>query len=224
MSLNPQKGNMYDFISHTWNPIKGECPHGCEYCYMKRWGQLQPLHYDIKCARDYLGEGKTIFVGSGTDMWAEDVPRHQIIAVLQRCGCYKANTYFFQSKNPARFYQHLEEITFEAIFCTTIETNRYYPQMGRAPSPAVRARAMALLSEQGRRTMVTIEPVMKFDEDILVNYIEQFNPEQINIGADSKRSGLPEPSNKELESLIDRLRKSYRVKLKNNLKRLGDKV
>lgn len=27
MGLNKAKGNMYEFITHTWNPIKGKCPH-----------------------------------------------------------------------------------------------------------------------------------------------------------------------------------------------------
>ena len=30
--LNRQKGNMYPWITHTWNPIKGKCPHDCTYC------------------------------------------------------------------------------------------------------------------------------------------------------------------------------------------------
>jgi DNA repair photolyase len=35
MPLNPSKGNMYPFVTHTWNPIRGKCPHDCSYCYMK---------------------------------------------------------------------------------------------------------------------------------------------------------------------------------------------
>lgn len=61
--LRPTKGNMYDFITHTWNPIKGECPHGCTYCYMKRWGAQKPLHLDEKEMRTGLGSGNYIFVG-----------------------------------------------------------------------------------------------------------------------------------------------------------------
>ena len=33
LPLNVAKGNMYEFVTHTWNPIKGICPHGCKYCY-----------------------------------------------------------------------------------------------------------------------------------------------------------------------------------------------
>ena len=48
MPLNKSTGNMYDFITHTWNTIKGECPHECSYCYMSRWGKQPPLHFDEK--------------------------------------------------------------------------------------------------------------------------------------------------------------------------------
>ena len=27
---------MYEFVTHTWNPIKGKCYHDCSYCYMKK--------------------------------------------------------------------------------------------------------------------------------------------------------------------------------------------
>ena len=34
--IKESKGNMYEFVTHTWNPIKGKCSHGCTYCYMKK--------------------------------------------------------------------------------------------------------------------------------------------------------------------------------------------
>ena len=34
MAMNKQKGNMYGFVTHTWNAIKGRCSHNCSYCYM----------------------------------------------------------------------------------------------------------------------------------------------------------------------------------------------
>ena len=44
--LNEAKGNMYSWVTHTWNTVKGECPHGCTYCYMHRWGQQKPVRFD----------------------------------------------------------------------------------------------------------------------------------------------------------------------------------
>ena len=47
MPLNKQSGNMYSWVTHTWNVVKGKCPHGCIYCYMKRFPQ-RPLRFDEK--------------------------------------------------------------------------------------------------------------------------------------------------------------------------------
>ena len=43
MRLRNSKGNMYEWVTHTWNTVKGECYHNCSYCYMKRWGKLNPV-------------------------------------------------------------------------------------------------------------------------------------------------------------------------------------
>ena len=57
MALNKSAGNMYDFVTHTWNTVKGLCPHGCSYCYMKRWGTQNPVRFDAKELRTDLGKG-----------------------------------------------------------------------------------------------------------------------------------------------------------------------
>lgn len=31
--LNKQQGNMYPWVTSTWNVIKGKCPHDCSYCH-----------------------------------------------------------------------------------------------------------------------------------------------------------------------------------------------
>lgn len=73
MGLNTSKGNMYEFITHTWNTIKGECYHDCSYCYMKRFGKLNKVRFDAKELKTDLGTGNFIFVGSSCDMFAENI-------------------------------------------------------------------------------------------------------------------------------------------------------
>ncbi len=48
MALNKSTGNMYAFVSHTYNPMKGECEHSCPYCFMKRNRPLPPLRLEPK--------------------------------------------------------------------------------------------------------------------------------------------------------------------------------
>ena len=57
MGLNKQTGNMYPFVTHTWNPIRGKCPHDCLYCYMKVYPQPE-LHFAEKEIGNHFGRGE----------------------------------------------------------------------------------------------------------------------------------------------------------------------
>ena len=48
MALTKSRGNMYPFVTHTWNAIKGICFHDCPYCYMKKFDGLLPIRFDPK--------------------------------------------------------------------------------------------------------------------------------------------------------------------------------
>ena len=100
MGLNKSKGNMYDFVTHTWNTVKGKCYHDCSYCYMKKWGKLNDVRFDEKELKTDLGKDNFIFVGSGCDMFAESIPDEWIKKTLKHCGLYEDNQYLFQTKNP----------------------------------------------------------------------------------------------------------------------------
>ena len=105
MGLNKQKGNMYPFVTHTLNFIKGKCPHDCLYCYMKIYRQPE-LHFDVRELKTNLGHGNFIFAGSSCDMWADGIDAFWIDSVLKHCRDNDAyNKYLFQSKNPIRFEQ-----------------------------------------------------------------------------------------------------------------------
>jgi len=104
-----------------------------------------------------------------------------------------------------------------AVACTTIETNRWYPEIMRnSPLPDFRADAMGEFTER----YVTIEPIMDFDLEPMVDMIRRCNPEQVNIGADSGGNKLPEPDIKKVMLLIDELNKFTIVSKKRNLNRL----
>lgn len=231
--LRPTKGNMYDFITHTWNPIKGECPHGCTYCYMKKWGAQKPLHLDEKEMRTDLGSGNYIFVGSSTDLWARDVPQKWQYKVLDKCLSASGNKYLLQTKNPMWFAAYFEaekdekrELFKDFIFCTTLETNRDITAISpSAPDTDERARMLEMLHYRGLRTMITIEPIMDFGLEEFVYMIMRCHPEQVNIGADSGHNHLPEPSMKKIKALIFALRdKGIKVVQKKNLLKITGEV
>ncbi len=216
MVLNKQKGNMYAFVTHTWNPIKGECSHDCKYCYMKVWKQ-KPLRLVEKELNDDLGEGNFIFVGSSTDMFAEDVNYGWIMRVLKICRKYHNNTYLFQTKNPKRFNSFKSQFPPKSVFGTTLESNKEH-KISNAPS--VIERATHLSDFEADSKMVTIEPITDFDLEYFMLMIMNIDPEWVNIGADSKGHNLQEPSKEKIKALIKALKRFTEVKIKDNLKRL----
>lgn len=133
--LRESSGFMYKFVHYTWNPIKGECQHNCTYCYMKRYNEDigQPRLADGEF-RTNFGKGNSIFIGSSTDMFAENIPSEWIVRVLdfclQRNNPEKPNTFLLQSKNPKRFLEFIHHPLMDhVVFGTTIETNRFYPEI-----------------------------------------------------------------------------------------------
>lgn len=222
MALNESKGNMYSWITHTWNTVKGECPHGCIYCYMSRWGKQKTVRFDESELKTDLGTGKFIFVGSSCDLFADGIPDSWIYKTLNHCNKFD-NSYLFQSKNPGNMLQWIEAgmIPFKSIFCTTIETNRWIPDvMVNSPTPHQRSMDMNEIGHKGFETFVTIEPIIDFDLEQMVYLIETCLPKQVNIGADSGNNHLPEPSKEKLMQLIKALKEFTIIDQKRNLARL----
>jgi len=212
--LNKQKGNMYGFVTHTWNPIKGKCSHDCSYCYMKVFPQGK-LRLDEKDLKIDLGENNFIFVGSSTDMFADNVPEEWIKRVLWQCSLF-SNKYLFQSKNPKRMFEFEKDLPKSGVVATTIESDCNY-KYSNAPFMEERA---YWLKEIKRTRMITIEPIMDFNLKVLPLLIFKTKPKWVNIGADSKGHNLPEPSWEKVQELIKELEKFTEVKVKDNLKRL----
>lgn len=226
MALNKVKdnSNMYQFVNATWNPISGLCGHMCQYCYAAAWynrfKKPTELKLNEKNLNDDLGKDNFIFVESMGDLFAADIPDEWIMKVLDYCRKFD-NKYLFQSKNPQRIYDFLSHPVFiKSVACTTIETNRHYPQMGNTPNTWDRADAMHSIRISKSQGYVTIEPIMDFDMDDMVFTIRHCKPTQVNIGADSGRNKLPEPSKEKILELISELQEFTTVVQKSNLKRL----
>lgn len=219
MGLNKSVGNMYEWVTHTWNPVKG-CKFDCSYCYIKsnpRYS-LEPRFSEREMKTD-LGSGKIIFVGSMCDMFGDWVPDEWIERVLEYCNKFE-NGYLFQSKNPLRFHAFLKEFPPQVVLGTTIETNRNLSKISKAPTPLDRAFPMRGIHLEKE---VTIEPIMDFDMIPMIGLIKGCEPRFVAIGADSKGHGLDEPSEGKVWELIKKLELFTSVKLKKNLRRIYKK-
>jgi len=208
---------MYPWTTHTWNPIKGKCPHECVYCYMNRFPQ-DPLRLDEKCLKDNLGKGNTIFVGSSTDMFAEGISAEWIEAILLYCRKYPINTYLFQSKNTLNMARYRPFFPPNVIIGTTAETDSPTPTISKAPDPAERLNWLSFFTKTQR--FVSIEPIMDFELIWFVRSLQLADPSFVSIGADSKNHSLPEPPAGKIRELIQELQKFTEVKIKANLGRL----
>ena len=211
--------NMYEFVDKRWNPVRGKCLFDCSYCYTKQWGRSYPLHLDEKVLWEDLGNGKMIFICSGCDLFAPDVPIEWIYRVIEQTRKYRKNQYLWHTKNPERLIGIIDPLPND-IACITIETNKYNPHISKAESPS--NRFISFQNWYGKR-MLTIEPIMEFDLDIFIGMIKEIMPYQVNIGADSRHCNLPEPPKEKIIELISELEKFTTVHKKSNLRRLlGD--
>ena len=196
---------------------------------MKTWRELDETRLDETEFKTDMGYDNFIFVGSGTDLFARNIPKEWIERTLNHChnannNLFGAtNKYFFQSKNPKRILDFIEHPVFEhSVVCTTIETNRFNREyMGYAPKIEDRVTAMEAINKQGFETYVTIEPIMDFDLEELAEQIKRCNPKQVNIGKNSKEEiiKLPHPPLDKVKQLIIELRKFTNVEIKDNLKK-----
>ena len=128
------------------------------------------------------------------------------------------NTYLFQSKNVYNMLKYLPS-SMNAIVCTTVETNRWYPSVMRF-SPTPQARIVSITNTVFP-IYITIEPILDFNLDVFVRLLRSCHPTQVNIGADSGGNELPEPSSEKIIALIEMLQEFTVISRKRNLKRFG---
>jgi hypothetical protein len=225
MALNKSKGNMYEFITHTWNTVKGKCPYDCGYCCMKgmakRFNKPQsPIAFDRCELKTNLGKGNFIFVGSSNDLFSASIPAEWVFETLDHCDRFD-NKYLFQSKNPLGFARlAVHPAAKKSVICTSLESNRFYPEfMGFTLHPEQRAADMSNITEIEEK-YITVEPVMDFDLGKFVEIIKACSPRQVNIGADSGNNRLPEPPKEKILKLVEELSRFTEVKVKSNLRRI----
>lgn len=228
MPIKQSAGNMYPWVTHTKSFMAGKCGHGCSFCYVQSMAKrfkteryIGPIRLVEDEFKEPLGRGRTIFIDHMNDLWAADVPIASIKRVLDRCWEFPENTYMFQTKNPRRFLYHLDDIPPGSILGTTIETNLWIERvMQNAPAPRERFDAMKCVPHCFIR-FITIEPILQFIPSTLARWIIELRPDFINIGADSKGHGLPEPSAEDIRAFLALINAAgIEIRQKSNLARL----
>lgn len=226
--MNKAKGNMYPFVTHTWNPLAGECTMNCDYCSTKRLKERYPVLKEkyseppriVEHEMKSLGSGNFIFVCAQNDLFAPYIKWNNVIAIHDHLLKYPENKYLIQTKNTegmALFYRDFPRfLTENIILCTTIENDLVGSK---------RARCFRDINHLHKH--ITIEPIFTFNHHNMIDLLREVNPEQINIGANSNPNPemYSEPSAEEIGLLVIAITSELpntKIILKENLKRLYD--
>lgn len=234
------KGNMYAWLDKVYNPIRG-CTNGCPYCYLKSLKRIK-IDKPTLCAErmfpKYFGYGQHIGLCLTGDLFCSGIPDEWIKAIISVMNTTEkinalysrpSNTYYIQTKSIDRLaylisVESIDRTMLDGRFVvigTTIETNRNVEYEGGCLQPQKRLPAMKYISKY-YRTFITLEPLMAFDMDPLLDMVKIMNPRFVNIGLDSKGNNLPEPTKEDIYNLIWYLAKMEIpvIRLKANLGRI----
>jgi len=188
--------------------------------------------YDTpKIRREALESGfdhPIFFIEHCNDLWSGEVPQEWVDGVLKQCCDYPLCEFVFQSKNPERMIHSLEKFPVNCTIGTTCESDIYWKEVYNEnellipPSPVERLAALKFIGEHCFRTFVTVEPILLMESPVdFARMIADANPSFVNIGADSKGTGLPEPSKQQVLELIDALKTNgVTIRKKSNLERI----
>ena len=222
--------NMYQLSAKQWNPFAG-CKHNCTYCGSTFQAQLK-RYAKKNCQECYVFEPHThperltqslpktkfmqfIFTCANGDV--AFCPTQYLEQILDRISNESGKTFLIQSKNPKTF----NRVVFPSnvILGTTIETNRDNIYKGIATAPPPSQRYKDFLSVEHPLKMVTIEPVIDFDLDVMLKWMKDVNPCMIWLGYDSKKNHLPEPELDKVKELYWELGRAGYVVILKNVKR-----
>lgn len=206
------KPNMYKLSIKQWNPFVG-CKHDCIYCkssfqaQLKRWAKKHcsdcykfiPHQHPERLSRELPKTGFMQFVFTCSNGDIVFCPTSYFDQILDEIRFHDDEWFLIQSKDPATFNR--TTLPINVIVGTTIETNRddLYEGISKAPLPSQRYKE--ILQVEHPYKMVTCEPIIDFDVDVMVEWIREINPCMIWLGYDSKGSYLPEPELQKVKAL-----------------------
>ncbi len=157
--------------------------------------------------RTKFGKEDVIFVSDMGDLFGSFVPDDWIIQVLKHTSHFPEANFLFMTKNPSRYLEFLHQIPENAILGATIETNMdsilKTDKISQAPPPSERFNALRNLKWE--RKLLSIEPILDFDLETFVKWIEDISPLLVYVGYDNYSHDLNEPSETKTLELIDRI-------------------
>ena len=216
---------MFKTITRTWNPFTG-CLFECSYCWARKLAEtklknspkyvngFEPTFHPQELKHKFEPGGFVFVSDMGDIRWATWKDMQNILAKIEH---YPDTRFLLQTKDPSLFIAS-PHWPGNVYLGTTIESNRDWERT-KAPKSCIRH--IDMLSIVHPHKFISIEPIMDFDLDVLVQWVADIAPEIIEVGADNYRNNLPEPSWGKVEVLLARLREICpKVVEKEGLERL----
>ena len=97
-----------EWCDYTWNPVKGLCPVGCDYCYARRIYKRFKLNPEIRLDEKELNapiklrKPSRIFAGSTIELFGDWVDSRAMLEILMRAASLPWHTFIFLTKRPDR--------------------------------------------------------------------------------------------------------------------------
>ena len=208
------KTRMFPFITSTSSPVKG-CSHHCQYCWFVSLatGRLKRYYRNGIAPRVVQGEldrrfkkGEFVFISDMGDLFCNAVPTEWIANVCDAIRESPEAEFLFMTKNPQRYMGIASAIPNNVVLGATIESDRDYIALSKAPNQSDRLTAMRqLIGTLPTRRFVSIEPILDFNLDPFVEQLSKIKPWAVAVGYDNWKHKLPEPSQERTNALISAL-------------------
>ena len=220
---------MFDFVTDTKNPLGGDC-YGCVYCYIhgkrgmkKRFPVINKKYSGYftlypKVFKEKI-KGNLCFFCDCIDYLHPDVPNEYVLKIyswIYSYYHYYGVNFLSLTKNPKRYFDFEKKLPINMILGSTIESNRNYPELSKAPPQEYRLKAMIELANNINlfhyRRFISIEPILDFDTETFVNLLRFALIKEVAIGYDNYHCKLPEPSLDKTMELI-KILEGYKIKV-----------
>jgi len=233
-----EKSKMFEFIGPKWNPFGFGCMHDCNYCWAKalcKWIALKcpsckrfEPHIHPERFQESFKDGDFVFVEDVGDAYGDWVPLEWDYKVLDFERNQPNVKFLNLTKNPYRYMQlislsrdYSKVIPGNAIIGATIESNRNYWNLSKAPSQYNRLYWMAQLAKFDSlkgRLFICIEPILDFDLREFELMIYWIKPWAVAVGYDNYNHHLQEPPLAKTKELIEKL-KGYTIVYEKKLRK-----
>jgi len=169
---------------------------------MKKY-QGEP-YLDERVLKKRYGKDDFVFVQDMTDIFCPSVTDEMIMDVLCWIEESPEAHFLLLTKNPNRYFVFLEEIPRNVVFGATIESNRDYPNLSKAPLQHYRISSMGFLRQMEPNIFVSVEPILDFDLNIFSRELLYMNC-SVALGYDNYNNKLQEPTPEKFWGLVEEL-------------------